>query len=103
MRGKKVSDEAEIRLKCMVETADGFKIAEKDLEIRGPGEFFGTRQSGLPSLRVANPIRDFDILEVARLEAMNYIEHPPSAVKFRDLLTYLKSNWQRRYGLVTVG
>ncbi len=103
MRGKRVSDEAEIRLKCIVETTDGFKIAEKDLEIRGPGEFFGTRQSGLPSLRVANPIRDFDILEVARLEAMNYIEYPPSTAKFRDFLTYLKSNWQRRYGLVAVG
>ncbi|MCI0350269.1 MAG: ATP-dependent DNA helicase RecG, partial [Acidobacteriales bacterium] len=58
MCGKKLTEEAEARLQCMVETTNGFQIAEKDLEIRGPGEFFGTKQAGLPALRVANLIRD---------------------------------------------
>jgi ATP-dependent DNA helicase RecG len=103
MRGKKMTEDAEQRLGCMVETTDGFKIAEKDLEIRGPGEFFGTRQSGLPSLRVANLIRDRDILEAARREALNYVEHPPSPEKFREIVDRLKESWQRHYGLVAVG
>jgi ATP-dependent DNA helicase RecG len=103
MCGKNLTEEAEQRLRCMVETTDGFKIAEKDLEIRGPGEFFGTRQSGLPSLRVANLIRDHDILEAARREAINYVEHPPSEEKFREFVTHLKSSWPRHYGLVAVG
>ena len=66
IKGKKLSNEAEERLQCMVENTDGFKIAEKDLEIRGPGEFFGTRQSGVPTLRIANLLRDREILESAR-------------------------------------
>jgi len=103
MREKKSTEDAEQRLRSMVETTDGFKIAEKDLEIRGPGEFFGTKQSGLPSLRVANLLRDADILETARAEAMHYIEHPPSEEEFRSFLACLKTSWQRRYGLVAVG
>ena len=103
MKEKNASEEAKQRLQCMVETTDGFKIAEKDLEIRGPGEFFGTKQSGLPSLRVANLLRDADILATARAEAMNYVERPSSEEEFRGFLAYLKTNWQRRYGLVTVG
>jgi ATP-dependent DNA helicase RecG len=103
MRGRNLTEEAEQRLRCMVETTDGFKIAEKDLEIRGPGEFFGTRQSGLPTLRVANLIRDHDILAAARREAINYVEHPPSEEKFREFVTHLKTSWPRHYGLVAVG
>ena len=103
MKGKKVSEEAQQRLQCMVETTDGFKIAEKDLEIRGPGEFFGTKQAGLPSLKVANLLRDADILEAARREAVNYVDHPPSPEEFRSFITHLKTSWQRRYGLVSVG
>lgn len=103
MKGKKVSEEAEQRLQCMVETTDGFKIAEKDLEIRGPGEFFGTKQAGLPSLKVANLLRDADILEAARREALNFVDHPPSPQEFRSFIDHLKTNWQRRYGLVAVG
>jgi ATP-dependent DNA helicase RecG len=101
--GAGLTEEAEQRLGCMVETTDGFKIAEKDLEIRGPGEFFGTRQSGLPTLRVANLIRDHDILAAARREAINYVEHPPSEEKFREFVTHLKTSWPRHYGLVAVG
>jgi ATP-dependent DNA helicase RecG len=103
MCGKRTTDEAEQRLKCMVETTDGFTIAERDLEIRGPGEFFGTKQSGLPALRAANLIRDRDLLEQARRDATDYVANPPSEESFRQFVTYLKSNWQRRYGLVAVG
>ncbi|MFH1853693.1 MAG: ATP-dependent DNA helicase RecG [Candidatus Omnitrophota bacterium] len=68
------TDDARERIKAMLKTQDGFKIAEEDLEIRGPGEFFGTKQSGLPKLRIGNIIRDRAILEKARLEASELIE-----------------------------
>jgi ATP-dependent DNA helicase RecG len=103
MHGRKLTDEAEARLQCMVETTNGFKIAEKDLEIRGPGEFFGTKQSGLPVLRAANLIRDRELLELARAQALSYVDHPPSEEEFQRLLEHLKTNWQRRYGLAAVG
>src|SRR5690606_14874922 len=61
--------EAEERLRALERTNDGFAIAEQDLKLRGPGEIFGTRQHGLPDLRVADPIRDLKLLEVARKEA----------------------------------
>ncbi|MEW5976143.1 MAG: ATP-dependent DNA helicase RecG [Acidobacteriota bacterium] len=101
--GERVSEEGKQRLQCMVETTDGFKIAERDLEIRGPGEFFGTRQSGLPSLRVANLLRDRDLLELARREAREFVEHPPSEEEMRTVVAHLRSTWKRRYGLVRVG
>jgi ATP-dependent DNA helicase RecG len=103
MSAKKLTEEAEARLQCMVETTNGFKIAEKDLQIRGPGEFFGTKQAGLPALRAANLIRDRELLELARTEALNYVERPPSDAQFQRLMEHLKSNWQRRYGLAAVG
>jgi ATP-dependent DNA helicase RecG len=103
MCGEKLSEEASERLECMVETTDGFKIAEKDLELRGPGEFFGTRQSGLPTLKVANLLQDAVLLEEARQEAIAYVEQPESAQEFRQFLNLLKTSWQRRYGLVAVG
>jgi ATP-dependent DNA helicase RecG len=68
----KQTDVARERLGIMEETNDGFKIAEKDLEIRGPGEIMGTRQAGLPEFRVANLVRDLDILQAARKEAEFY-------------------------------
>lgn len=99
----KVTDTARERLRTMMETTDGFKIAEMDLRLRGPGEFFGTKQSGLPAFRVANLLRDRELLEVARTEATAFIENPPSAEDLRTLVAYIKENWQRRYGLVQVG
>ena len=74
----KLGDTARERIRTLVESNDGFYIAEMDMKLRGPGEFFGTKQSGLPSLRVANIIRDGEILEVARAEAMAFVDHPPS-------------------------
>ncbi len=68
------SSEAERRIEAMLKTQDGFKIAEEDLEIRGPGEFFGTRQHGLPELRIGNIVRDRDILETAKKEAFELVK-----------------------------
>ncbi|MCX5688161.1 MAG: helicase-related protein [Candidatus Omnitrophica bacterium] len=68
------SDDAKHRISAMLETQDGFKIAEADLEIRGPGEFFGTKQHGLPELKIANIIRDRGLLEIAKQEAFDLIK-----------------------------
>jgi ATP-dependent DNA helicase RecG len=100
---EKLNDTARERIRTLVESSDGFHIAEMDLKLRGPGEFFGTRQSGMPSLRVANILRDQEILELARREAMDLVSHPPSEEELRRAATYVRDNWQRRYGLVTVG
>jgi len=70
----RMTDEARARLDTMVRTSDGFEIAEADLEIRGPGEFFGTRQSGDLGFHVANPLRDREFLELARREALALVE-----------------------------
>jgi ATP-dependent DNA helicase RecG len=99
----KLGDSARERIRTMVDSSDGFYIAEMDLKLRGPGEFFGTKQSGLPALRIANIIRDKDILELARGEAQAFITNPPSQEELRRAVTYLREHWQRRYGLVQVG
>ena len=99
----KLGDAARERIRTLVDSSDGFYIAEMDLKLRGPGEFFGTKQSGLPALRIANIIRDKDILEMARGEAQAFISNPPSADQLRRAVTYLREHWQRRYGLVQVG
>ena len=100
---EKMNDAARERIRTLVESTDGFYISEMDLKLRGPGEFFGTRQSGLPSLRVANILRDSEILEVARREAVDFIAHPPAEEDLRRVVAYIRGHWQRRYGLVTVG
>jgi ATP-dependent DNA helicase RecG len=99
----KLGDAARERIRTLVESSDGFYIAEMDLKLRGPGEFFGTKQSGLPALRIANIIRDQDILELARGEAQAFISNPPTPEELRRAVTYLREHWQRRYGLVQVG
>jgi ATP-dependent DNA helicase RecG len=73
----KLSEEGEKRLRVMEATTDGFRIAEADLEIRGPGDFLGTRQAGLPDFRVANILRDGRVLEEARKEAFAVVEKDP--------------------------
>jgi ATP-dependent DNA helicase RecG len=96
------SDIAAERLRTMTDTNDGFKISEIDLKLRGPGEFFGTRQWGLPAFRIANLLRDQEILEWAKREASEFVEHPPSRQEFEAYVTYLRMEWPRRYGLASV-
>jgi ATP-dependent DNA helicase RecG len=94
--------EADERLRTMTETNDGFKIAEIDLKLRGPGEFFGTRQWGIPAFRIANLLRDQEILEWAKREAMAFVEHPESREEFEAYVSFLRNEWSRRYGLAGV-
>jgi ATP-dependent DNA helicase RecG len=94
-----LSEEAKSRLNIMVKTSDGFKIAEEDLRIRGPGEFFGTRQSGMPDLKVANIIRDSDILINARKEAFNLIERDAELKEFPTLKEAVEVFWRGKIEL----
>jgi ATP-dependent DNA helicase RecG len=106
MRGAKVSDEGERRLDAMVRSNDGFQIAELDLELRGPGEFFGTKQAGIPSFRIANLIRDRELLEAAKREAAFVISGPNSEISKEEIdraLREMRSRWSLTYGLVEVG
>ncbi|HEX4286535.1 MAG TPA: ATP-dependent DNA helicase RecG [Terracidiphilus sp.] len=111
MTGKRVSPEAEERLNAMVRTQDGFELAELDLSMRGPGEFFGTRQAGLPEFRVANLVRDRKLLELAKLEAERFANPRPEKGREQEgseaerarVWARLKEAWQRRYGLVEAG
>lgn len=99
----RMSDEARARLDTMVRTSNGFEIAEADLELRGPGEFFGTRQSGELGFHVANPLRDKELLELARKEAFALVEDGPQREELQRVLGTLPGEWQRRYHLAKVG
>jgi len=106
MTGGKVSEDGERRLDAMVRTNDGFQIAELDLELRGPGEFFGTRQAGLPSFQVANLIRDRQLLEAAKREAAAVLAGPNSEItqaEIDEALRHMRTRWHKSYGLVEVG
>jgi ATP-dependent DNA helicase RecG len=106
MTGERISDLGEERLNAMVSTQDGFELAELDLKQRGPGEFFGTRQAGLPDFRVANLLRDRELLELAKYEAAQFALRPDAAVTEVErarVWARLKDAWQRRYGLVEAG
>jgi ATP-dependent DNA helicase RecG len=106
MTGGKVTEDGEKRLEAMVRTNDGFQIAELDLELRGPGEFFGTRQAGIPNFTVANLIRDRQLLELAKREAAAVMAGPNdeiTQVEISRALVALRMRWQHTYGLVEVG
>jgi ATP-dependent DNA helicase RecG len=95
-----LSDDARDRLKAMADTADGFVIAERDLELRGPGDFFGTRQAGVPTFRLIDPLRDRDLLELAQREAADWLEtEAPAPAAMTDLLKV----WSARFKLMDVG
>jgi ATP-dependent DNA helicase RecG len=83
---------ARARLGIMEETNDGFKIAEKDLELRGPGELMGTRQAGLPEFRIANLVRDLDILQAARKEAEYYVNPANSSAEAAKMIKRVQSD-----------
>ncbi len=106
MTGGRVTPEAEQRLDAMVRTQDGFELAELDLTLRGPGEFFGTRQAGLPDFRVANLVRDRELLELAKHEAAAFVASSGAEANEAEramVARRLKQAWQRRYGLVEAG
>ena len=95
-----LNDQGRARLQALTETIDGFEIAERDLQLRGPGDFFGTRQSGLPTLRVGDLLRDHQIMEDARREAVAALDDRAQA---DALVAFARSSWESRFGLVGVG
>ena len=106
MTGGKVSEEGEQRLDAMVRTNDGFQIAELDLQLRGPGEFFGTKQAGMPSFHVANLIRDRQVLEAAKREAAAVLSGPGPEISQEEIdraVRHMRTRWQSTFGLVEVG
>jgi ATP-dependent DNA helicase RecG len=94
------SDDARERLRAMSDTTDGFVIAERDLKLRGPGDFFGTRQHGEPLLRAGDLTRDGDLLERAYEEARARVDTGTLTAAQQD---YVRGVWQRQFGLITVG
>jgi ATP-dependent DNA helicase RecG len=95
-----LNDQGRERLKALTETTDGFEIAERDLALRGPGDFFGTRQSGMPTLRVGDLLRDHALMEEARREAVDALDD----VRYAETLAaFVRTSWEQRFGLVGVG
>jgi ATP-dependent DNA helicase RecG len=105
IRSERCSEDGRRRLEVMAESNDGFRIAEADLEIRGPGEFLGTRQSGMPDFRVANLLRDGRILEEARQEAFRLVNETDflKDPRYEALRQELKIRWGSRLELASLG
>jgi len=105
IRSEKISEEGRQRLEIMARTSDGFRLAEADLELRGPGDFLGTRQAGLPDLRVANLLRDGLLLEAAREDAFALAEQTGflTASDFAPIRQELKHRWGSRLELANIG
>ena len=95
-----ITDQGRDRLKALTDTTDGFEIAERDLQLRGPGDFFGTRQSGMPTLRVGDLLRDHALMEEARREAIAALDDPDQTAALTALVD---TGWEQRFGLVGVG
>jgi ATP-dependent DNA helicase RecG len=95
-----LSEQGRDRLKAMTDTTDGFEIAERDLQLRGPGDFFGTRQSGMPTLRVGDLLRDHALMEDARREAVTALDDPDQTAALTALVN---TTWEHRFGLVGIG
>lgn len=95
-------EEARRRLDVMVKTNDGFVIAEEDLKIRGHGEFFGTKQSGMPDLKIADLIRDTKILEIARKEAISLTEADPYLRSYPELKVSIEDLWPNKLELLKI-
>jgi len=100
---KTIAGEARERIETMVATSNGFEIAERDLKLRGPGEFFGTRQHGDAAFAFAQPLRDRELLEFARREAFALAEHPARAEAVVAELEKVSPAWRKRYQLASVG
>jgi ATP-dependent DNA helicase RecG len=100
---KTITGDARERIETMVATSNGFEIAERDLKQRGPGEFFGTRQHGDAAFSFAQPLRDHELLELARTEAFALAENPDQAGQVVGRLESISPAWQKRYQLASVG
>ena len=102
--GGKPTESALRRLKVLEATTDGFRIAEEDLDIRGPGDFLGTRQSGIPPFRVADLQRDAEFLRLARKEAGDFLGSPVvETAEGRQILAHVREIWGERFGLTAGG
>jgi ATP-dependent DNA helicase RecG len=95
-----LSDDARERLRALTETTDGFEIAERDLRLRGPGDFFGTRQAGMPTFRLVDLVRDREILDSAQREAAGWIE---STTPAPAVIAKLLESWNDRFKLIEIG
>jgi ATP-dependent DNA helicase RecG len=100
---KTIAGEARERIETMIATSNGFEIAERDLKLRGPGEFFGTRQHGDAAFAFAQPLRDRELLEFARREAFALAENPARADELVARLESVSPAWRKRYQLAAVG
>jgi ATP-dependent DNA helicase RecG len=100
---KTITGEGRERIEAMVATSNGFEIAERDLKQRGPGEYFGTRQHGDSAFSVAQPLRDHELLTMARREAFALAEDPVRANEVVACLETTNPAWQKRYHLASVG
>jgi ATP-dependent DNA helicase RecG len=100
-----ITDEAEARLAVMAETSDGFKIADRDLDIRGPGEVFGKKQAGAPDFRFSRLLRHADVLAQAREDAFELVKGDPelSDPRHQDLRAWVEERWGERLALAEVG
>jgi ATP-dependent DNA helicase RecG len=95
-----LSEEARGRLRAMTDTTDGFEIAERDLALRGPGDFFGTRQAGMPTFRLIDLVRDRELLDTARQEAAAWFA---SSLPTPAAISQLIDSWQQRFRLIDIG
>ena len=100
-----MTDDGVRRVRAMTRTNDGFELAEADLEIRGPGEFFGTRQSGLPDFKIANILRDASLLEIAKSEANRLAKIDPSLSQsmHQVLKEELQTQWRGHLKMASIG
>ena len=101
--GGPIAEDASRRLEIMCETGDGFRVAEVDLEIRGPGEFLGTKQSGMPDLKVANIMRDAKVLDMARREAFALVDREPGFEGHPEFRKELEHFWRGKVELFGTG
>jgi ATP-dependent DNA helicase RecG len=95
-----ISKQGRARLQALADTTNGFEIAERDLELRGPGDFFGTRQAGLPTLRTGDLLRDHSLMEQARDEAARFLDRQALTA---PLVEHMKDAWPSRFGLMDIG
>jgi ATP-dependent DNA helicase RecG len=103
LAGEQATEEARLRLQVMCDTNDGFEVARRDLELRGPGQFLGTKQSGIPDLRLGDLVRDRDLLEDARAAAFAFAAEARAGRAPAHLTAHLERRWGSRLGMIQVG